>query len=155
MKRITDRSVDRREETEDTDRDSDDTLNQIRDAEKEAQKYKEMADRAEEVAKMKKRSLKSKQRRLRRTSQPGRSLSLGVDSYTLPGPPLGLGSSQIFTTNEIEMQLKQLEKMTKEVMGPKNTHKTKLRRVKKSINKENKIAEKDWEHLVEFIEKYN
>ena len=40
-------------------------------------------------------------------------------------------------------------------MGQKNTHKTKLRRVKRSTNKKKKIAEQDWEHLVEFIGKYN
>ena len=69
MRRIADRSVDRNNDTEETDRDSDDTLEQIRDAEKEAKRYKEMADRSEEVARIKKKSLK--QRHLRRTSQPG------------------------------------------------------------------------------------
>ena len=71
--------MDRNNETEETDRDSDDTLEQIRDAEKEAKRYKEIADMAEEVARIKKKSLK--QRGLRRTSQPGRSRSPGGLMY--------------------------------------------------------------------------
>ena len=100
-------------------------------------------------------SLKSKQRCLRGTNQPGRSWSLGVNSCTLSGPTSGTGSSQIFTTNELENQLEQLEKMAKEVLGPKKTQKTKLRRVKKHLNKEKAIAEQYWKNLCEFIEKHN
>ena len=60
MRRFADRSVDRNDDTEETDRDSNDTLEQIRDAEKEAQRYKEMADRAEGLARIKKKCLKNK-----------------------------------------------------------------------------------------------
>ena len=108
-----------------------------------------MADRAEELARIKKKSLK--QRCLRRTSQPGRSRSPGGNSCTLSGP----GSSQIFTTNELENQLEQLEKMAKETLGTKKTQKTKLRRLRKHLNKEKATIEQDWKVLCAFIEKNN
>ena len=127
---------------EETDRDSDDshdTLDQIKESEKEAKRYKELADRAEEVARIKKKSLK--QRRLKRTSKTSRSRSPEGNSGTWTGQR----SSKIFSTNEMEIQIHELEKMAKEKWETKDPQK-KVRRVKKSskVNKGKADRERDW-----------